>query len=88
MKRASDRTMVLKDGRPLGYAEYGDPMGLPIILFHVGVSVGAEDNLAHLALARYMAEHIPGCVIKVIPSAGHTGTFSCVDEVMSTLISR
>jgi pimeloyl-ACP methyl ester carboxylesterase len=28
------RSMVLKDGRTLGYAEYGDPVGKPIFLFH------------------------------------------------------
>lgn len=48
---------------------------------------GAEDNLAPVALARYVAEHIPGCVIKFIPGAGHAGTFSCADEVMSILVS-
>ncbi len=47
---------------------------------------GAADNLAPVALARYVAEHIPGCVIKLIPSAGHAGTFSCADEVMGTLV--
>ena len=34
MERASDRTLVLKDGRTLGYTQYGDPMGTPIMLFH------------------------------------------------------
>ncbi len=49
--------------------------------------IGGEYNLAPLALVRYTAKHIPGCVIKVIPSAGHAGTFSYVDEGMNTLIS-
>src|SRR5215472_11940807 len=34
MQRASDRTLVLKDGRTLGYAEYGEQEGTPILLFH------------------------------------------------------
>ena len=47
---------------------------------------GAEDNLAPLTIARYVAEHIPGSVIKVIPNAGHAGTYACADEVLRTLI--
>ena len=27
-------TVMLKDGRQLGYAEYGDPEGKPILFFH------------------------------------------------------
>jgi len=34
MERTIDRKIVLKDGRTLGYAEYGDPMGAPIMMFH------------------------------------------------------
>jgi len=62
--------------------------GFKLEKIHIRVSMwhGAEDNLAPLALARYVAEHIPGCVIKVIPSAGHAGTFSCADEVIRTLV--
>jgi pimeloyl-ACP methyl ester carboxylesterase len=48
---------------------------------------GAEDNLAPVALARYVAEHIPGAVIKFIPGAGHTGTFACAGGVIETLIA-
>lgn len=29
-----NNTMVLKDGRKLGYAEYGDPKGKPLFFFH------------------------------------------------------
>jgi pimeloyl-ACP methyl ester carboxylesterase len=31
---ATDNTLTLKDGRILGYAEFGDPAGIPIIGFH------------------------------------------------------
>src|SRR5215470_16667993 len=34
MQGASDRTLVLQDGRTLGYAEYGEREGTPILLFH------------------------------------------------------
>ncbi len=65
------------------------PWGFELEQIHTPVSMwhGAEDTLAPVALARYVAEHIPGGVIKVIPGADHAGTFSCADEVMSTLIS-
>ncbi len=65
------------------------PWGFELEQIHTPVSMwhGAEDTLAPMALARYVAGHIPGCVFKVIPGAGHAGTFSCADEVISTLIS-
>ena len=30
----SDRALRLSDGRRLGYAEYGDPSGVPVLIFH------------------------------------------------------
>jgi len=61
--------------------------GFPLEQIHTRVFMwhGAEDNLAPVALARYVAEHIPGCVIKVIPGAGHAGTYSYVGEAIGTL---
>ena len=32
--RLEDRQVVLRDGRRLGYAEYGDPVGRPVFFFH------------------------------------------------------
>jgi pimeloyl-ACP methyl ester carboxylesterase len=32
--RIEDRQIVLRDGRRLGYAEYGDPAGRPVLFFH------------------------------------------------------
>ncbi len=46
---------------------------------------GADDNLGPVALARYVAEHIPGCAFHLIPGADHAGTFACADEVLATL---
>jgi pimeloyl-ACP methyl ester carboxylesterase len=34
MASLSDRYILLRDGRKLGYAEYGDPQGKPVFLFH------------------------------------------------------
>jgi pimeloyl-ACP methyl ester carboxylesterase len=32
----TDKTIMLPDGRILGYAEYGDPLGFPVFYFHGG----------------------------------------------------
>jgi pimeloyl-ACP methyl ester carboxylesterase len=34
MADQNERQIILRDGRKLGYAEYGDPVGEPIFLFH------------------------------------------------------
>ena len=34
MRLTTDRTIVLKDRRTLGFAEYDDPQGIPMLLFH------------------------------------------------------
>ncbi len=34
MLHQENQTMTLSDGRKLGYAEYGDPKGKPVLLFH------------------------------------------------------
>src|SRR5512147_1031413 len=31
---ATNKTLTLKDGRTLGYAEFGEPTGTPVIGFH------------------------------------------------------
>lgn len=38
MARGDDRVMRLPDGRTMGYAEYGDPDGVPVLSFHGGLS--------------------------------------------------
>jgi hypothetical protein len=34
VQNKTDQTLKLKDGRTLGFAEYGDPKGKPIFEFH------------------------------------------------------
>ena len=34
LKKDESRSIVLADGRRLGFAEYGDPTGTPILYFH------------------------------------------------------
>jgi pimeloyl-ACP methyl ester carboxylesterase len=47
---------------------------------------GEDDNLAPVALARYLAEHIPDCEARYIPGAGHTGTFQYAEEILQRLV--
>ena len=42
----TDRTRTLKDGRRLGYAEYGDPQGKPVFFFHGMPGSRLEGELA------------------------------------------
>jgi pimeloyl-ACP methyl ester carboxylesterase len=48
---------------------------------------GEADDLAPVALARYIADHIPDCEAHYIPGAGHTGTFKYADEILRTLVN-
>ena len=64
MQHTSDRTLVLKDGRTLGFAEYGDPQGIPILLFHGTPGSRLEgalfDRAAQAHHARILAADRPG----------------------------
>jgi pimeloyl-ACP methyl ester carboxylesterase len=42
----SDRTVLLGDGRRLGYAEWGDPAGRPLLYFHGWPGARVEGRLA------------------------------------------
>ncbi len=44
---ALNQTITLADGRVLGYAESGDPKGMPLFLFHGLNSSRLEVNIAH-----------------------------------------
>jgi pimeloyl-ACP methyl ester carboxylesterase len=62
--RPRDRRIRLSDGRRLGYAEYGDPNGRPVLFFHgFGTSrviCPPDDNLARSVGARLIAVDRPG----------------------------
>ncbi len=58
-----------------------DRVRVPVALWH-----GAEDKLAPLPLARYVADSVPGGTITVVPGAGHAGTLGCADEAMDFLM--
>jgi pimeloyl-ACP methyl ester carboxylesterase len=49
---SADRTFELRDGRKLGYAEYGDPNGVPIFHFHGWPGSRYEAWSAHEVAAR------------------------------------
>ena len=57
-------TLLLKDGRILSYAEYGDPQGLPMIGFHgmpgSRLFMKAFGNTAQAAGVRLIAPERPG----------------------------
>src|SRR5258708_28877335 len=42
----TDKTIRLSDGRQLGYAEYGDPEGMPLLYFHG--TLGSRLEPSHL----------------------------------------
>jgi pimeloyl-ACP methyl ester carboxylesterase len=58
------QTIKLRDGRALGYAEFGDPEGKPVFVFHgyPGSRIGAElmDKAAKNVGARLIATDRPG----------------------------
>lgn len=58
------RTVSLPDGRTLGYAEYGDPNGRPVVNCHGGLSCHLElepaDSAARAAGVRLVAPDRPG----------------------------
>jgi pimeloyl-ACP methyl ester carboxylesterase len=52
MEAASDRWITLRDGRRLGFAEYGDPHGRPLLYFHGFPASRLEAALTDEAAAR------------------------------------
>jgi pimeloyl-ACP methyl ester carboxylesterase len=59
-----DRQTQLSDGRKLGYAEYGDPNGKPIVYFHGGLSSRLDGawlhDIARATKTRLLALDRPG----------------------------
>ncbi|HUG47412.1 MAG TPA: alpha/beta hydrolase [Candidatus Limnocylindria bacterium] len=62
--RSEDRLLHLRDGRRLGYAEYGDPAGSPLIYFHglgsTRVTCPPDDGSARDLGVRLVAVDRPG----------------------------
>ncbi|PCJ94798.1 MAG: hypothetical protein COA50_10415 [Flavobacteriaceae bacterium] len=60
----TDNSIILKDGRTLAYAEYGDPDGLPMFYFHGGqesrLSSNFMDSTANSLNIRIIAPERPG----------------------------
>lgn len=59
-----DDTIILPDGRRLGFAEYGDPHGVPIMLFHGTYGCRTQrypdDALTHACGVRLIVPERPG----------------------------
>ena len=57
----TDQTMILRDGRTLGYAQYGDPSGKPVFFFHGGAGSRLEQPADVCAIgARLICTDRPG----------------------------
>ncbi len=46
----TNHTIKLKDGRMLGYAEYGNPEGKPVFYFHGFPGSWPTDNICHYSV--------------------------------------
>lgn len=58
-----DQTLLLRDGRRLGFAEYGDPAGQPVLYFHGTPSsrlLHPDPEITHSLGARLMILERPG----------------------------
>lgn len=87
---ASDRLVTLRDGRSLAYAEWGDPDGRPVILFHGGRSDPQPDR-SYLTWADDYAElhgvlGLPQCPI-VGWSAGGPYALACAVQTPALVSS-
>jgi pimeloyl-ACP methyl ester carboxylesterase len=57
----TNQTMTLRDGRTLGYAQYGDPAGKPVFFFHGGAGSRLEHPADVCAIgARLICTDRPG----------------------------
>lgn len=54
---------------------------VPVAMWH-----GANDDLAPLSSARYVAEHVLAGTITIVPGVGHAGTLACADEALVFLM--
>ena len=64
MQTTTDKTLRLPDGRLLGYAEYGDPNGMPLLFFHgtpgSRLQAKVSDDTAREVGVRMVAPDRPG----------------------------
>jgi pimeloyl-ACP methyl ester carboxylesterase len=64
VERVDDRTVRLRDGRQLGFAQYGDPDGSVVVNAHGGLAcrldVAAADEVARQAGVRLISPDRPG----------------------------
>jgi len=81
---ATNKTLTLKDGRTLGYAEYGEPAGTPVIGFHgtpgSRFEMKSVEKAAIAAGARVVAPDRPGYGISQ-PNT-HSTLLGYVDDVI------
>lgn len=79
-----NQTLTLRDGRIVGYAEYGDPTGIPVLGFHgmpgSRLVMKAVDQAARAAGARIIAPDRPGYGLS--QPDGRGTLLSCVDDMV------
>jgi pimeloyl-ACP methyl ester carboxylesterase len=90
MTDGADRTIELSDGRRLGYAEFGDPGGAPVIYFHGWPGARVEgllgDEAASVSGVRLIAIDRPGMGLSAFqPGRGFVDWPDDVGEVAATL---
>jgi pimeloyl-ACP methyl ester carboxylesterase len=90
MTDGADRTIQLSDGRRLGYAEFGDRGGAPVIYFHGWPGARVEgrlgDDAARVSGVRLIAIDRPGMGLSAFqPGRGFVDWPDDVVEVTATL---
>ena len=83
MNAMADKVIRLSDGRALGYAEYGSPLGEPVIYCHGAPSSRVEGNLSLHAVAAdrggALDQHVR--VEDRVGADGEIGRASCRERV-------
>ena len=74
----TDRFVRLRDGRRLGFTEYGDPAGFPVVNCHGGLAcrldVAAADGVARDASIRLISPDRPGIGLSIRDRAARCWT--------------
>jgi pimeloyl-ACP methyl ester carboxylesterase len=86
---AADRTIQLSDGRRLGWAEFGDPAGAPVMYFHGWPGARIEGRLGHqparMSGVRLIAIDRPGMGLSAFQSS--RGFVDWPDDVVEVAAS-